>query len=51
MQRALEELKQGRTPKERVDFETLQGIVGFPEYDELLNGYDNRFQTNENPDR
>ena len=45
MQQALEDLKQGRTPKQRVDFETVRHIVGFPEYDSLLNGYAERFPT------
>lgn len=42
MREALEDLKQGRTPEHRVDFETIRQIVGFPEYDRLLDGYANR---------
>jgi 2-methylisocitrate lyase-like PEP mutase family enzyme len=43
MQEALEDLKRGRTPARRVDFATIQKIVGFSEYDRLLDGYSNRF--------
>lgn len=43
MQKALRELKQGKTPKERVDFATIREIVGFPEYDRLLDDYAQRF--------
>ncbi len=39
MREALQELKQGRTPKRRVDFATVREIVGFPEYDQLLERY------------
>ena len=39
MREALEELKQGRTPGRRVDFATIREIVGFPEYDRLLERY------------
>ena len=43
MQAALDELKQGRTPERRVDFRTIRDIVGFPVYDQLLDGYADRF--------
>lgn len=43
MQKALRELKQGNTPRERVDFATIREIVGFPEYDRLLDDYAQRF--------
>jgi len=43
MQKALRELKQGNTPRERVDFATIREIVGFPEYDRLLDDYAHRF--------
>ena len=43
MQAALDELKQGRTPERRVDFQTIRDIVGFPVYDQLLDGYADRF--------
>jgi len=43
MREALEDLKQGRTPKRRVDFGTIRQIVGFPEYDQLLDDYADRF--------
>ncbi len=43
MQEALEELKRGRTPQGRVDFETIRKIVGFPEYDKLLDDYAKQF--------
>ena len=41
MREALEELKRGRTPERRVDFATIREIVGFPEYDRLLERYTN----------
>ena len=41
MREALEELKRGRTPERRVDFATIRKIVGFPEYDRLLERYTN----------
>ena len=43
MQQALQELKQGRIPRNRVDFESVRRIVGFPQYDTLLAGYAERF--------
>ena len=43
MQAALDELKQGRTPERRVDFQAIRDIVGFPVYDQLLDGYADRF--------
>lgn len=43
MRRALEELKQGHTPQQRVDFATIRNIVGFPEYDRLLEDYAERY--------
>ncbi len=43
MREALENLKRGRTPKRRVDFQTIRDIVGFPAYDQLLDGYADRF--------
>ena len=36
---ALADLQQGRVPTRRVDFETVREIVGFPEYDRLLQRY------------
>ncbi len=39
MREALEELQQGHTPGRRVDFATIREIVGFPEYDRLLERY------------
>jgi 2-methylisocitrate lyase-like PEP mutase family enzyme len=39
MREALEELKAGHTPERRVDFATIREIVGFPEYDRLLERY------------
>ena len=39
MREALGELAQGRTPSRRVDFPTIREIVGFPEYDRLLDRY------------
>ncbi len=39
MREALEELKQGRTPQRRVDFREIQELVGFAEYDRLLDRY------------
>jgi 2-methylisocitrate lyase-like PEP mutase family enzyme len=39
MREALGELAQGRTPRRRVDFATIRNIVGFPEYDQLLDRY------------
>jgi len=47
MREALEKLKQGRIPSDRVDFETLRRIVGFPDYDKLLNQYTDRFRAEE----
>jgi len=47
MREALEELKLGRIPRDRVNFENIRKIVGFPDYDELLNGYAERFQAEE----
>ena len=41
MREALEELKRGRTPERRVDFATIREIVGFPEYERLLERYSN----------
>ena len=41
MREALEELKRGRTPERRVDFATIREIVGFPEYERLLERYTN----------
>jgi len=43
MQEALEDLKQGATPSRRVDFDTVQKIVGFPQYDDLMKGYAERY--------
>ena len=43
MQQALEDLKQGRTPQRRVDFQTIRKVVGFPEYDRLLANFADRF--------
>ncbi len=43
MQEALEALKQGRTPQRRVDFEAIRKIVGFSEYDSLLDDYAKRY--------
>ncbi len=43
MREALEDLKRGRMPQRRVDFETIQDVVGFPAYDRLLHGYSDRF--------
>lgn len=43
MREALEDLKQGRTPQRRVDFETIRKIVGFPDYDQILDDYAKRF--------
>ncbi len=42
MQEALADLKGARTPGRRVDFETIQDIVGFPAYDRLLESYADR---------
>ena len=39
MREALEDIKKGRTPEQRVDFATLREIVGFGEYDRLLERY------------
>ena len=39
MREALESLTEGRTPSRRVDFATIREIVGFPEYDRLLDRY------------
>jgi len=39
MREALGELARGRTPERRVDFATIRQIVGFPEYDRLLERY------------
>jgi len=39
MRQALHELKRGRIPENRVDFPTIRSIVGFPEYDRLLERY------------
>lgn len=47
MQQALDDLKHGRIPRDRVDFESVRRIVGFPEYDKLLNGYADRFRPEE----
>ena len=43
MQEALEELKQGRTPERRVDFQTIRSIVGFSQYDQLIDAYAERY--------
>jgi len=40
MGEALQELKAGRTPQRRVDFATIREIVGFSEYDRLLERYE-----------
>jgi len=39
MQQALEALHSGEIPVARVDFRTLQQLVGFPAYDQLLRRY------------
>ena len=39
MREALCDLKAGRTPQRRVDFATVQRIVGFDEYDQVLQRY------------
>jgi len=39
MREALCDLKAGRTPQRRVDFATVQQIVGFDEYDQVLQRY------------
>ncbi len=39
MREALEDLKQGRTPQRRVDFAAIRDLVGFAEYDRLLEAY------------
>jgi len=39
MREALEQLRQGKTPDRRLDFTTIRNIVGFPEYDHLLERY------------
>jgi len=39
MREALQELNQGRTPQRRVDFREIQDLVGFAEYDRLLEHY------------
>lgn len=39
MREALGDIQQGRTPQRRVDFVTLREILGFPEYDALLDRY------------
>lgn len=39
MREALEELKQGRTPRSRVAFQEIQALVGFSDYDRLLDRY------------
>jgi len=40
MGEALQELKAGRTPQRRVDFAAIREIVGFSEYDRLLERYE-----------
>lgn len=40
MREALADLAAGRTPERRVDFTTLQSIVGFTDYDRLLATYE-----------
>ncbi|MCB1849226.1 MAG: isocitrate lyase/PEP mutase family protein [Gammaproteobacteria bacterium] len=47
MRMALQNLRQGHTPRDRVDFTTIREIVGFPEYDDLLRGYTRRFPSPE----
>lgn len=39
MREALQALKRGETPSARVDFQTIRRIVGFDEYDRLLERY------------
>lgn len=39
MREALADLKNGRTPARRVDFATIRDIVGFGEYDRMLQRY------------
>ncbi len=39
MREALHDLQAGRTPQRRVDFQSIQDLVGFREYDELLSNY------------
>ena len=39
MREALEDIKQGRTPRRRVEFSEIREIVGFGEYDRLLERY------------
>lgn len=39
MREALGEIAVGRTPRRRVDFATIRGIVGFDEYDRALQRY------------
>jgi 2-methylisocitrate lyase-like PEP mutase family enzyme len=46
MREALEDLKAGRTPQRRVDFETIRGIVGFEDYDRMLDGYSDTGESN-----
>jgi 2-methylisocitrate lyase-like PEP mutase family enzyme len=40
MQQALEDLAAGRPVEQRLSFEALQALVGFPEYDAALARYD-----------
>jgi 2-methylisocitrate lyase-like PEP mutase family enzyme len=39
MREALKDLAGGRTPQRRVDFQTLQDLLGFDAYDRLLAAY------------
>lgn len=39
MREALDELKAGRIPQHCVDFATIRGIVGFEQYDQILQQY------------
>lgn len=47
MRVALQNLQQGCTPRDRVNFATIREIVGFSEYDDLLSGYTRRFPSSE----
>jgi 2-methylisocitrate lyase-like PEP mutase family enzyme len=44
MREALAELKAGRVPARRVDFATIRQIVGFEDYDRLLERYTGQSQ-------
>jgi 2-methylisocitrate lyase-like PEP mutase family enzyme len=44
MREALTELKAGRVPARRVDFATIRQIVGFEDYDRLLERYTGQSQ-------